>query len=80
MKLIEFIDELIELVIMNRKVYMCDAPQCPHYGTMTRKERIRSMCQNFGRVVYYCPEHLERITAGRISDNDPNTNPDLNNG
>ena len=26
----------------------------------------------------FCPEHNERITAGRISDNDPTTNPDLN--
>jgi hypothetical protein len=25
-----------------------------------------------------CPACLERVTAGRISDNDPTTNPDLN--
>ena len=25
-----------------------------------------------------CPEHLERMTAGRVSDNDLKTNPDLN--
>jgi hypothetical protein len=29
-------------------------------------------------AMYFCPEHNERITAGRISDGDPATNPDLN--
>jgi hypothetical protein len=26
----------------------------------------------------YCPEHLEFITRGKISDNDPKTNPQFN--
>ena len=64
--------------------YECYAPGCQVLVYLTKEEARISKRQNAGRVVVLCPEHyeehtiiLERMTAGRISDNNPNTNPDL---
>lgn len=56
----------------------CDAPGCNHTVILSPEKAKESKRLNQGRLVGYCPEHLERLTAGRISDNDPTTNPDLN--
>jgi len=61
----------------------CIAPECKRKVEVGFLSYI-GMCfgslfrgGNFSAAVF-CPEHNERITNGRVSDNDPNTNPDLN--
>ncbi|MBA3015476.1 MAG: hypothetical protein KKD63_16870 [Proteobacteria bacterium] len=56
----------------------CIAPLCGRKVMITAAEVRESRWKNHGEVVGACPEHLERLTAGRISDGDPTTNPDLN--
>ena len=56
----------------------CIAPLCGRKVMITTAEARESRWKNHGEVVAACPEHLERLTAGRISDGDPTTNPDLN--
>lgn len=56
----------------------CLVPLCGKKVMITVTEARESRWKNHGEVVGACPEHLERLTAGRISDGDPTTNSDLN--
>ena len=61
----------------------CSAPYCKATVKTTKMElfmmKLKSLFHggDFSAMLF-CPEHEERITAGRKSDGDPNTNPDLN--
>ena len=60
----------------------CNAPGCSSMVDVNRWEQFRKKMNSLlhGRDFHapiLCPEHLERITSGGVSDNDPTTNPDL---
>lgn len=59
----------------------CDAPLCDKEFEETKENtfKVQGVMNMFEPKQHYCPEHLERITAGIISDGDPSTNPDLPN-
>ena len=61
----------------------CAAPECKKIIKVTFLKYLSDCFASLAHgaqfaAMYFCPEHQERITAGRISDGDPNTNPDLN--
>ena len=61
----------------------CYAPSCDKMVTINKRQHVINEVKNLFRFGYFldpalCPEHLERVTSGKISDDDPNTNPDLN--
>jgi len=76
--LLKFANKVFAFAFAKSGKYMCCAPQCSRLVDVSRTEAARSIAAN-GRVYALCPEHLERMTAGRISDGDPATNPDLSN-
>lgn len=61
----------------------CSAPLCPKKVDIDSTKlffmKLSSLFKggSFSAAVF-CPEHNERITSGKVSDGDPNTNPDLN--
>lgn len=62
----------------------CSAPGCIRTVEVSRLQLLKDKSYSLlhgGNFVafYFCPEHNERITGGRVSDNDPTTNPDLEN-
>lgn len=66
----------------NKFTVNCAAPGCSKKVRTTRFElffmKLGSLLRggDFSAALF-CPEHNERITAGRVDDGDPNTNPDL---
>ena len=62
----------------------CYAPGCnkmvtpSEYNTYIERKPWYIMLFTKQKAHVLCPEHLERMTASRVSDNDPKTNPDLN--
>ena len=66
------------------KQQQCYAPGCTKMVTPNRDntyiERKPWYIMLFTKQMAHvlCPEHLERMTASRVSDNDLKTNPDLN--
>lgn len=61
----------------------CGAPLCPNMVEIGEIEYLKMEAESLLKggdfaAFVFCPEHNERITNGRVSDNDPNTNPDLN--
>ena len=70
------------MVMLKQKCY---APGCSRYVVPTVFNTYTELQPWYLRlfkspvVHVFCTEHLERITAGRLSDNDPSTNPDLDN-
>jgi hypothetical protein len=61
----------------------CDAPLCSRTVEVDSVKYLVDRFKNFlkfgnFKASYFCPEHQERITAGKFDDGDPNTNPDLN--
>ena len=61
----------------------CSAPDCPKMVEIDAIEYLKMEAESLLKggdfeAFVFCPEHNERITNGRVSDNDPNTNPDLN--
>lgn len=62
---------------------ICWAPDCKTQIDVPFKQwLVRSIYNLIFSLKFnpmmFCPEHMERVSSGRISDNDPNTNPDLN--
>ena len=69
---------------MKPQQQQCYAPGCTKmvtpnkYNTYIEKKPWYVMLFTKQKTHVLCPEHLERMTAGRVSDNDLKTNPDLN--
>lgn len=61
----------------------CAAPDCKEKIEVSVGEYVSEMFASMFRggsfnAMFFCPEHKERITQGKVNDGDPNTNPDLN--
>ena len=61
----------------------CEAPECTRKVEVSFWQVIVMMFGSLFRggsfsAAVFCPEHNERITNGRVSDGNPDTNPDLN--
>jgi hypothetical protein len=61
---------------------ICSAPDCKRLVKVDSTKLFFMKMGSFFRggdfeAAVFCPEHNERITGGRESDGDPNTNPDL---
>lgn len=57
------------------------AANCKKYVEISFLKFLLNMLKTGGRynnIDKYCPEHLEWISHGRISDNDPTTNTEFN--
>lgn len=53
----------------------CQAPLCNKKVRVKKRSFLKRI---FGpNLPVLCPEHRERMTNGRVSDNDSSTNPDL---
>ena len=61
----------------------CSAPRCTEMVEISRwthfKAKVMSKLRGGDFVNFvFCPPHKERMTFGKFDDNDPTTNPDLN--
>lgn len=60
----------------------CSAPDCKNKVEISGMRYIGKMTASVMRggdfsAAVFCPEHDERMSGGKIDDNNPNTNPDL---
>ena len=76
----DFLASLFHKFTTSKKgeIVICYAPLCNQKVIVSYDDAVKSKVDNDGKVIGFCPEHLERLTSGRVSDNDPNTNSDLN--
>ena len=58
-----------------------NASGCKNKVKISWPEAVKNFFNTGGKytnIDKYCPEHLEWVTFGRVSDNDPQTNPEFN--